>query len=349
VVALPEYVHHIKAKGRDYFYWHPHRGTDRAGKPVRLPDDPRSEEFQAAVRKLAGKDKGEGRGTFRHVIDLYLGSPKFAKLRPATQRDYRFHLERIKAMWGDVRMRDIRPKHVQEYMETLAKTPVLANHAVAVLGALYKWAIPREFAHTNPCREVERFESEGGHEPWPAWAIEIVAKHAPEDIRRAVQLCLHTGQRISDVCRMRPADREGRGIVVRIGKLRDKRHWVPLVQAAIAEIDGWPVEPMDLYFKSPVGTPYNANSFGARWQRWLRTEAAAPIRKAGLTVHGLRASAVVLRRREGLSDQEISNQIGMSVPMVSRYSRFADQKDLAEASIERLDERLEKRQRRIGS
>jgi len=39
------------------------------------------------------------------------------------------------------------------------------------------------------------------------------------------------GQRVSDLVKMRPADLADDGISIRIGKLRDKLHFVPLTAA----------------------------------------------------------------------------------------------------------------------
>ncbi len=55
-------------------------------------------------------------------------------------------------------------------------------------------------------------------------------------------------------------------------------------------------------------------------------------------LHGLRSTAVVQRRMAGYSDELISNDIGMSLAMVIRYSRFMDQKAAAQINIVRLEE-----------
>ena len=56
-----------------------------------------------------------------------------------------------------------------------------------------------------------------------------------------------------------------------------------------------------------------------------------------MVLHGLRATAVVRARKRGLSDLQIANVYGMSPPMVSRYSRLADQGDMAMAAVHFLD------------
>ena len=56
------------------------------------------------------------------------------------------------------------------------------------------------------------------------------------------------------------------------------------------------------------------------------------------TLHGLRSTSVVLRRIAGYSDQQVSDDIGMSLSMVKRYSRFMDQKAAAENDIVILEQ-----------
>ena len=58
-------------------------------------------------------------------------------------------------------------------------------------------------------------------------------------LRRMAFLGRATGQRVSDLVKMRPADLADDGINVRIGKLRDKPHFVPLTAAQMTEIKSW--------------------------------------------------------------------------------------------------------------
>ena len=37
---LPLHVHAVKARGKDYYYYHPYRGTSREGERVSLPGAP---------------------------------------------------------------------------------------------------------------------------------------------------------------------------------------------------------------------------------------------------------------------------------------------------------------------
>ena len=55
--------------------------------------------------------------------------------------------------------------------------------------------------------------------------------------------------------------------------------------------------------------------------------------------HGLRASSCEKLREVGCNDREIGAITGMSPEMITRYSRFADQKMLAKAAARRLERR----------
>ena len=64
------------------------------------------------------------------------------------------------------------------------------------------------------------------------------------------------------------------------------------------------------------------------------------------TFHGLRSTAVVRRRQAGYTAGQISNDIGMSIGMVTRYSRFMDQREAAAGNIVLLEEATRKRHKK---
>jgi integrase len=167
---------------------------------------------------------------------------------------------------------------------------------------------------------------------------------------------------------------------------RRGRFWVPQTATAALEFDRFTREPItfinprfkqpiwipttDTYVFSPRGKAYNPDSFRSRWNRWLMgTEQGKELlrkwrdycqylaERAGEdldadeikqpALHGLRGSAVVIRRMAGAAHQQIANDIGMSLQMVMHYSRFMDQKAAAEANIMILED-AERRRRAEG-
>ena len=149
-----------------------------------------------------------------------------------------------------------------------------------------------------------------------------------------------TGQRISDLVRMRAADLVDDGIKLRIGKLRDKPHIVPLTAAQMAEIKCWGVRDLDCFITTPVtGKRCSATYLNHLWNDWRATDAAAPTRDLKMTVHGLRATSISDRRRAGTEDGAIADELGMSVKMVSR-SALRRQDCIGRASRDRRERKM---------
>ena len=121
----------------------------------------------------------------------------------------------------------------------------------------------------------------------------------------------------------------------------------------------WTQHRDDLYLYSPRGRPYSPTSLRARWRRWLGTDEGRELRRLwqawakvqirrfdwdiepdsvdAPTLHGLRGTAVALKRKAGHEAQEIETALGMSAPTVRHYTRFMDQIAAAEAASARLE------------
>lgn len=75
-IALPPHINAVRARGRDYYYFHPCRGTTRASKPIRVPGEPlesngaMNSAWWEAYRKLAGEvEERSPTGTFALLIE----------------------------------------------------------------------------------------------------------------------------------------------------------------------------------------------------------------------------------------------------------------------------------------
>jgi integrase len=86
------------------------------------------------------------------------------------------------------------------------------------------------------------------------------------------------------------------------------------------------------------GQPWERPRLTSTWNYERDTKPAlAPISEAGLVLHGLRATACVRLLRAGANTRQISDMVGMSEQMVSRYTRHSDQKENATAAVLYLD------------
>lgn len=136
---------------------------------------------------------------------------------------------------------------------------------------------------------------------------------------------------------MSKADLDDGGIKVRQQKT-GKELWIPLHADLKEQVRLWEVGPPWTFVQKVRGGSYTPEQFRAAWADLMSSKSEANrVRKEGYTFHGIRASSVVALRDAGCSDRDIESITGMSPEMITRYSRFADQRQLAKAAIHRLE------------
>ncbi|MFZ0068290.1 MAG: hypothetical protein WAK90_19165 [Pseudolabrys sp.] len=81
------------------------------------------------------------------------------------------------------------------------------------------------------------------------------------------------------------------------------------------------------------GKPFTRKKFA---EKFAAARDAIPELK-GLTLHGLRATAVISHRRAGLSYAQIGDIVGMSAKMVEHYCRNSDMRSNSRAALAHLE------------
>lgn len=322
-VSLPKNVHRVTARGREYFYYQAGRGTDHQGPRIPLPKDPQSPEFWQAVRQAQGLGGPVATDTINALADAYETAwpalPR--KLSPATQEQYRRSLRVVRTAWGDLRAESLRPSHVQALMDGLAATPGRANNVLDALRAMCRWAMgPRELLSRDPTIGVLHFEGGEGHKPWTPAQLTFADQNFTGMLRRAYVLARYTGQRVSDVVRLGWTDIDEGGFALR-QKKTGVRPWCPIFPELEAEMASWEKRPGP-FLAQDNGRPFTTNQL---WKVFDKArEDHPPLTDA--VWHGLRANAVIRLRQDGYTIAQISDMVGMSAPVVERYSRHADRK-----------------------
>lgn len=287
--------------------------------------------------------------TFASVVRAYLVSGEFAKLAPSTKWRYQFYLSgaEMRGVLGDKPVHSILVSDVQECLDALADRPG-AQYALRVaIGAVESFALPRALLPHPITTKVKLIGSKGGHKPWTDAQIACAERHARVAVSRLVTLAAETGQRGSDLVKMRWSDIEDDGINV-TQKKTGLQLWIPFTAALRSAIDTWQKQGPFILVKAD-GQPYGNRQTLA--QTWIRERNANPELApcAGMVLHGLRASAVIRLRRAGCEIPEIISMVGLSAQMVERYARFADQKQSARAAVYRLDGTRLEQNRRDGT
>lgn len=333
MVALPEHVHCVKAKGKLYYYYHPGRNTVRVGERIRLPNDPNLPEFWQAYDRLTNEqpeETGPAPWTVDALIDAYKRSPEFSTKAQSTQKEYERYLQMISSILGPILVRKIRPKHVLQLRDSFAKTPRQADYLVSVLSLMIGWGVPRDFADINPCREIGNLAKTDGYVPWDWEDIEHARKALPKHLWWAAALALYTGQRQSDVLEMNWGAITRGEIAVRQSKT-NKSLLIPLHNELIPIIEEIPRTATRILTNSR-GLPWK-KGFRAAWKKAMNRPTFASFRERRLVFHGLRKSAVVMLLESGCTDGEVAAVTGQSRQMVEHYSVLVNQRRLARAAI----------------
>lgn len=284
-------------------------------------------------------------GLFAAVIREYLDSPKFKAYAPATQDAWKRELrlaERPDTL-GALSIYVIRPSLVQAFLDALIDTPAKQANAYTALHQLERWAIVRDKLPHPITTGVEVEGSDGGHIPWTDEQVALAEAKARPELARAVTLAANTGQRGSDLVKMRWTDVEiysGRPGINVIQKKTGKQLWIPFPRPLVAAIETWARQPGFILLR-PTGKPWTRKAMSTAWGTERDTNPdLKPL--AGLVPHGLRATACIRLSRDGATTRQISDWIGMSEEMVAHYCRHSAQRENALAAVIHLDRTLRK-------
>lgn len=337
-ISLPKGVHRVISRGREYFYFQPGRGTPHAGPRIPLPNDPHSPEFWNAIRQAQGLAGAMPVDTFGAVLDGYLEFIKSSgTLTAGTIDQYDRALRIGRKAWGNLPAKGLRPVHVQAVMDGLAGTTGKANNFLSAMRALSTWARVRDHIEHSLTEGVKPYAKDTGHKPWTPEQIDVALAKLTGVVRRGVVLYMWTGMRGSDAVKLGWTDIDEGGFSYRSQKT-SRDVWCPIVPELAAEMATWEKRPGPFLYQD------GGRADGRRYSRKKFSEHFAEARDqipelAGVTLHGLRCTAVIRLRRAGLSTAQIGDIVGMSLPMIERYCRFADRKASGKAALITLKER----------
>ena len=166
-----------------------------------------------------GDNVAFGPGTLGLVIEKYLASADYISKAQGTQRHYRVALDQLREICGRALIADLQERHIRQIRKRFTAT---SKADLAVMLVRMLWVFAKEVLAMdlgpNPAAEIRKLHRQGwSHEPWPDWVIEkFEAEAQPKPNAQLALMLLHyTGQRASDVVRMRWSDYDGEGIQVR--------------------------------------------------------------------------------------------------------------------------------------
>ncbi len=326
---------HGKAR---YYYRAPGR------KRIPLPDrnDP---DFKAAYDAaergeapaiMSVKAKGPA-GSFDQLVLAYFNSVDFKKTKPSSQAVTRGILDTFCQEHGRKPVKALTRKIVGGLVAEKADTPAAANNLLKKLRALMGYAVRNDWRDDDPTHRVVRFKEGRGHHTWTDAELAAFEARWPVGTREraAYAIALYTGQRRSDVARMRWTDYDERAGLIEVRQDKtDKDLTIPVHRELRAILDVWPRRHV-MMLVTNRGASFSKESFG----NWF----AKSIASAGLpdrcVLHGLRKAAARRLAEAGCTTHQIASITGHeSLEEIERYTKAAGQKNLAKAAMKRLEE-----------
>ena len=325
VVKL-RHVKKYRSSGKVYWY---HRITGE-----RLPD----EEEARAGRVLeinSGLESNRPRtlpGSLRDLIGQYRMSPEFRWLATSTKRSYQTYLGLLARAYPDKPVEDISRAWLYELRDAMSETPRAADWVLQLMSILMNFAMDRDWRADNPVLGVKKLRGGKSYEPWPDSALKRFREEANPRLVPALELALHTGQRLSDVLAMQWRHVVG-GLIEVAQSKTGERLSIPIHRDLREVLNRIPKTGIYIVC-TRRGTPYTVSGFSSVFRRELQRLALS-----GLQFHGLRHTAGWRLAEAGCSDREIASILGhRTAAMTLRYTRRADQQRLAKAAVRKLEE-----------
>jgi integrase len=328
------YVHSFVDKTGRVRYYFRYRG-----KRWPLPGQPGSAEFAAVYDQLqrecfAAQETNNvvfGPGTVGLVIEKYLTSDDYTRKAAGTQQVYRVALDKLKEICGRALIADLQERHIRQIRQ---RFPATSKADLAVMLLRMLWVFAKEDLAMdlgpNPAVEVRKLHHRGwSHEPWSDSVMEkFEAEAQPKpNAQLALMLLLYTGQRVSDVVRMRWSDYDGEGIAVRQLKTGTPL-WIPCharLKSALERAE----RKSEFILTTRYGKGYSAHGFC----QMIRV-ATAQIGAAECSAHGLRCNAAIALVEAGCEVPQVMAVTGhKTFKEAQRYASHRDQKKLAKQAV----------------
>lgn len=289
-----------------------------------------------AVRRRASStepDRG-AQGTFKRLILDYFASPEFLRLSPSTRRASRLAIERFVSgeNIGHRLVREMTREHINKMMAKRAHTPGAANDMLKKLKILVHFAMDQGLRQDDPTARIKKFASTEFH----SWTDDELGRFEARwpigsTARLAFALLLFTGQRRSDVVRMTWTDIEGNAI--RVVQKKTGAKLLVAIHPELAAILAMLSDHQGHILKTSFRKPFAVAGFG-NFMADRIAEAGLPER---CVTHGLRKTASRRLAEAGCSANEIAAITGhTTLTEVSRYTKAAEQRRLAQSAIDRL-------------
>ena len=274
-------------------------------------------------------------GSVASVVGLFLESTTFAGGSTGTQYRRRPQLEKFRTDYGAWPMARMDHAFVARLVDDLGGHA--ARNWLKAIRPLLQFAVAKGFCETDPSFGIKvSVPQSDGHATWEEEHIAQFRAHwaVGTTERLAMELALHTGQRVGDLVRM--GSPHVRGGVLKIKQ--QKR-----TKAGQAEVE-IPVHPTlaALLAAPPKGLTFLLNGWGRPFttngfSNWFSAAARAAGLSQGYTAHGLRKGCCKRLADIGCTVTEIAAITGhKTLKEVQHYTAAYDRRKAAKSAMAKL-------------
>lgn len=266
----------------------------------------------------------------------YIKSAEWANLSPRSQRIYNAGFTSLAGLM-EMPIKRIQRSDILDFRDSLHSQPGKCRVALMTLNNVYRHLLDRGVVNFNPALKINGLPPPKPIARWEETEIDKFIDTAPEHLKAAMLLALYTGQRLSDLVRMRWDEYDGETIRVK-QKKTGRELLLPVHPKLKASLDRRQIEAQDAPNWRPFilwglyGKPYTAASLGTSITRHAR--------RLGLSksIHGVRKTCACILAEAGCSPSEIMSITGhKSLKEVQRYTLESNQYRLGQSALRKWE------------
>ncbi|MEP1931975.1 MAG: tyrosine-type recombinase/integrase [Roseibium sp.] len=295
---------------RTYYY---HRATN-----TRLQGQPGSAEFLASIATSAESARCRDSGTLAGLIRDFQKTSRWRRLASSTQTEYR----RIFKFWEDkfgtcphpaLEDKAFRRAVIKWHDAFSEAKPREADNRVTVLARVLSWAAKDGPLKANVLDGFERaYQGDRSEKIWLSDHVEAFMNVASPEMKLAIVLALHTGQRQGDILQLAWNNYDGERISLRQGKSRcgnveGRLVTIKCTKALKETLDGLKRK-STLILTTKTGKAFKKRYFALQWEKTCKEAGIED-----LHFHDLRGTTVTMLFQAGCNLGEIVSITGHSL------------------------------------
>lgn len=262
-----------------------------------------------------GKSLSEAYRTWADKLDYYSDARTMGDLldryaleviplkAPKTQDSNLASIRKLKAVFGEMPIDAVKPKHVYQFRDLRGKQGrTAANRDIEVLSHSFTKAIEWGLCDSHPIKgKVTKFSTPPRRRYVEDWEVQEVLSIASPFISAYIRLKLLTGLRRGDLLSLKISDLKEDGIHITPRKTASTTGnrmiitWTHELRSAIEELTRLRRKTLSIWlFHTNRGQPYlkengSANGFDSIWQRFMKKALSQSKLNERFTEHDLRA------------------------------------------------------------